>query len=240
MSNKRKYPISVHNKQCIGPCYPPKTKIIHPVTMSMSYHNTKNLCPTTEWITDNNDIEYYDECLVPNIKDLGVADRAFYFPDIPFNPKFFLTVYYEIAGFDGIIKFLNTDELINTKKRIMECGWKIYGNTEMAITDDIINFYLELIKKDWIYEFMNKLSKYIQIEGDKIFIAKSTNDDHSIEKTNFLMKKIITKQSIFKILNQYIDSLKEVDQHDLEKIVHHDKIKKMFLSTFEEKIKQSI
>ena len=131
----------------------------------------------------------------------------------------------------------------------MECCWKIYGQSDMVFTENIIQFYINLIKKDWIYEIMPVINKYILVENEKIYFGVAENTDNTensennklnIEKTNYFMKKILTHQNILKILNKYVEQLKQHTNDELINENHHYKLKKIFIESFHDKIKATL
>ena len=246
-----KYPISKHGKECLGPCYEANTPVLHPITLDYVSHKLHSFCPTEEWMyedpkTGKKTNVLLDFCSHPTKKeDIGKEDieMNILVPKFNFSYDFFLKMYYGIYTFDEAINWINdkgTSPLF-TKMRILECSLKNWGNTEQfVITDDLINFFMVIIKKRWIKDIYSALSKYIIIHDDKISLGRSTNlsdDNHTVEKMNFIINKIINPSILYSILskyhNKYLDNWKSVNSH-------LDNIKLFLIDYLEKKLNKTI
>ena len=106
--------------------------------------------------------------------------------------------------------------------RIIDCAWKIYGSNVDVLNDQLIDFYIMVIKKDWIKYIYPIISKYIYVDENNIYFKKNSDDENSnqIEKINFFFKKIINKQFIYKFLYSYI----EMNKSNWDDIKSHSKL----------------
>lgn len=219
----RKYPIGKNNKQCIGPCYPIGHYAIHPITLKPISNKEHPFCPTEQWFDEsNNQVQYTDVCFVPTKeKDLpkNLADLNLILPSFHFNHEFFLKAYYNIDSFEKALEYIqiNSNLSIYTRLRIMECAWKLYGDKIDIFDEQLIDFYIEVIKKDWIWDIYPKIENYIYVDKDnKIYLKKikSNENENEIkkytnEKINYFFEKFITKQKIYNILQNFIKENKK-------------------------------
>jgi hypothetical protein len=231
---KKKYPISINNKQCIGPCYEPGTYIIHPITLSYLTHKNKPFCPTMHWFDEKNKTSMNaDICIIPSSKediDRHQIELSFIVPTFSFNCDYFLKTYYDIFSFESALDWIsNNQSPLYTQLRIIDCSWKVYGSNVDILNDQLIDLYIYIIKKEWIKNIYPVVEKYIYVDQDKIYFSKnSSTDEYHVEKINFLIKKITTKQFIYKFLNEYINEYKSV-WSDIES---HNKTMLNFLINF--------
>jgi hypothetical protein len=217
--NKKKYPKSNSGKDCLGPCYEPMTRVIHPITLDFVTHKNLPFCPTDQWEykdpnTGKKSQLIMDICMNPTSKnDIGKEDTEMniLIPKFNFNCEYFLKYYYKLDTFDQSINWLKQNQNLPfyTKLRIFNCALKAWGTTEeFIISDDLINFYIIVLKKKWIKEFYSAFQKYILIDDNKISIAKSNYNkisENVVEKTNFIIDKIFTSDTIYKIISKYHD-----------------------------------
>lgn len=214
-----KYPKSKNNFQCVGPCYQPNTSIVHPLTLEYVTDKYYPFCPVNEWdytdatsgktITRTTDICYHPT----QSKDLSGKEFEINIltPNIDFNDKQFLKIFYNIHSFEDAINWIDSKKLspLLTRLRIMECAWNAYGKNVNIIDHRVVDFYIELAKKKWISDIYKKLNKYIHISNDKILFADpKTNDlspkDNYVARINFLIDRFINNDEIYKFLIKYL------------------------------------
>jgi len=196
---QQKYQTSVNNKKCIGPCYPKGTWIIHPVTLQHISSNKFNFCPTVPWTDDKNHIQVVDECYLPNTDKIDniyqQQELDLIVPTIHFSYEFFLKVYYNLDSFEDVTEWVANNKnntTIQTRLRIMECGFKAYGKQISIINEQVVDFYLIVFKeynpsREQLYEI---LQHFIDEHRDNI--EKFTHDQlekyYKLNK-NFKYKK---------------------------------------------------
>lgn len=238
---RQKYPKSRKGRQCIGPCYPPKKWVIHPITLEYYTHKALPFCPTETWIDPDTKKPYnIDECVKPSKHiDNATIEMNIIMPKIHFTSKRFLKIYYKIYSFDSALVWINENrnKSIYTKLRILNSAWKAYG-TQDVINEQLINVYMYIIKKFWIKKIYTYLNSYIQVNNKKIYFKKvSPSNKNKIEKINFIMKKLVTKNSIYRVLSMYVNNNIPV----WEKIDDHNKkILMSMIEYFTNKIKESL
>ena len=230
----KKYPTSKTGKQCLSPCYEPGTYAIHPVTLQYVIDKDNPFCaihPYEKWdpIRGQMDIYTHDVCYVPTAKEDIVRKQIemdILLPIIDFSCSRFLNLYYDSNSFEDIFIWFekNVDAPYETKMRLIECGWKVYGNNVNVVSDNMVDFYVELIKKNWIKHLYPTIKLYIKIDGDNIYVDKkedinATHDNkHKIMKINYFIKKFITKNNVYKFLTTYIEHYSskwnEIESHN--------------------------
>ena len=245
-SSNSKFPISVNNKQCIGPCYEPGTIIIHPITLNYLTNKQRPFCPTILWYNEESKLyEDGDQCLVAS--KLSTLDKenielSYIVPTIYFNCEYFLKVYYDIYSFESAIDWItNIKSPMYTQLRVMDCAWKIYGSNADIINDQLIDFYIMIIKKDWIKNIYPRIAHYISIDDNaNNILLKEHNDDiqqYQIERINYFVKKILTKQLVYRVLQSYIEENKS-QWKDIQS--HNINIEKHFIDHIVNKIKSTL
>ena len=250
MSDKtieKKYPKSKSGHRCLTPCYEPDTWVIHPQSLDYISHGKSPFCPIS--ITDKGD--FMDECYVPtNTEDFSRADieMNILVPKIDFNCNHFLKMYYNIESAGNAIDWItmHKEESIYTKLRIMECTLKEHGKNIEIMNVDLINFYIDVIKKIWMFNLFPKIEKYIVIENNKIYFGNKhnheKNDKHNYDnlrmtKINFIIDKFVNKNMVYKFLEHYFS--KHLDHwNDIN--FHTDKMQQEYIEYVLEKINATI
>ena len=243
----KKYPKSEKGYQCIGPCYDKYVTSVHPITFDVI--TSKNpYCPVTgfqKFYPSENKfkITYQDTCKNEDGESTLEKNEEVYnnlLPYMEFNIKDFLSQFYEINTFeDGITWITNTTtDNIKTKIRIFECILNVFGKNIDIIDNRIIDFFISIIKTNYITKIYKSIEKYIHIDDkkNKVYIDKNSSDDskdnekNNIIKTNFIIKTFINQDIIQKFLFKYfkikknnwdeihdhiIDLIEELDQYIL-------------------------
>lgn len=81
------------------------------------------------------------------------------------------------------------------------------------IDQRVVDFYFDLIKRDWIHDIYNKLNKYIGISDDKIKLIQPRQNklqpiEYNVERFNFILEKFITSDELHKFLAKFIKNRK--------------------------------
>jgi hypothetical protein len=225
MENKKikKYPKSINNHQCLGPCYEPNTTIMHPVFLS----NVKNdlfpgnpFCPTDFYeIVDERtgvkkDIEY-DMCKNPtHNKDASTTESLTIFQS-GFTKDVFLSFYYEINSFEEMNEWLETNKfaILETKERIVNASLNLYGDNLDFFDEIFVDFYVNYIKEKFLGIIYKDIHKYIGVENNEVFIVdKSSNkleiNDHNVERINYIAEKFLSHIETKKFLIKFLKSKK--------------------------------
>ena len=246
-----KYPKSKNNFQCIGPCYQPGTWIVHPLTLEYIRDINHPFCPVKEWEYIDPDgkkiIRTTDICYHPTeSKDLSGKEFEMNIltPNIDFNDKQFLKIFYDIHSFEDAINWIDNKKYSPplTRLRIMDCAWNAYGKNINIIDHRLVDFYIEIAKKKWMPDIYKQLNKYIHINNGKIMFGNPEDNELSpkddiISRTNFLIDRFINNDEMYKFLIRYLKHRKE----DWDNIVSHStKIKGDLIKYIENKINLTI
>lgn len=245
---------SVGDKKCLTKCYPKQIPFIHPVTLEITKGRNTDVCavnPEYQYKTSlsKNNAKYqrliYDQCnlddntkkILPNVIESLLLQNTF-------DTLEFLNKIYEIYSFDEIIKWtVNNDHLPrNTVKRIHNCGWQVFANTEANktkyLTMRVYHYYYDMFKSRWIkdcirnieknYSFIISLDKNITLEN--IILTKYINLENTVEWINKFIKH--HTKNWYNVINYYdrirqscIDSVIDKVKHDYQKIDNDVKVK---------------
>ncbi len=234
-----KYGKSVNGRQCLGPCYESNKWTIHPLTLEYITNKNYPFCPTAPWTDPKNKDKIFiqDRCHKPSkdVDDIAIQMNVI-IPEITFTHEHFLKIYYKIYSFENATSWISKYEHkpILTKLRILECAWKAYGNTLSILTNDLVIIYIDIIKKYWMKYIYKSIGKYVNVETKKIYFNKPTNanNKYKVEKINFIIKKLVTNNNIYKILYKYItdnidkwDDIEYYNKTILNYIIEYFKIK---------------
>lgn len=244
-----KYPKSKSGKQCIGPCYEAKTIAVHPYTLDYIVNFKEPFCPIPisnriDPKTGKNRILLYDACHFPTKnEDISQKDLEMnmLIPSIDFNCKQFIQLYYDIGSYNDLLVFLNKNEPIYTKLRIIECSFNVFPNDIFDVIDDsIVNFYSSIIKKIWIRDMISAFSKYIYIDGKNIYLKENNdelNKNNVVIKVNYFIENFATSSIIYELLDRYYKKNKN-KWNNIK--LHNDELKKEYKNYIMEKIKNSL
>lgn len=209
--NINKYPKSIDNKQCIGPCYHAQTKISHPITLDEKILDY-NSCPiypqiVTDKLTGNNNIIQFSKCYPPTTTISGYIDEiSLIVPTFEFNSEYFIKVYYKINSLDDMLKWLdkNKNSPYKTKKRVFDNGMIVYGN-DLKIVDHRLVYYVNEIMNFNISKIYRHVKDYFKIVNDYIELVdvdNNTKSDNNIKIDN--NTKIDNIQYKIKLVRSYI------------------------------------
>ncbi len=241
------FPVSINNRQCIGPCYEKNKYIMHPINLTF-VTNDKPFCPTNVYESKDKTGKKYtsftDECFKATANDSENDQMDFLNPNINFNPEQFLILYYKIDNYDRTLEWLkNNNHLpLRTKLRVIECTIVKYYNNIYIIDDLIINNYYLLLLEN-INKIYEKIYKYVDIDSDKKKIlfkeTKLDINDFIVERINFIKDKLINQDEIGKFINKYLEKSKK-DSENIEKEFQKNELIKNFIIYIENKILKSI
>jgi hypothetical protein len=216
----KKFPRSINNKQCLGPCYKPETKFIHPVYLQ----NVKNdflpvdkpICPTVAYekkdeLTNIKRVLTYDTCKIPtHDKDVSTPESLLFFQS-GFTKDIFLSLYYNINSFESALEWINENENIpiETRERIINAALNLYGDNLEYLDDVFVNFYISYIKDKFMNIIYKNINENIGSKDNEILIVKSTNNnlkinDLKIERINYISEKFFNYTDTKKFLIKYI------------------------------------
>lgn len=217
MENIKRYPKSKNNYQCVGPCYPPGTMVVHPTQLEFVTEGPLPFCPIDEiFYEDPKSGETIkkstDTCYNPIEKeniDKSQLELNILTPQIDFNSEQFLKIYYKVFSFDGAVDWVDNNQHvpIGTKVRIINCAIEAFGKNIELFDLRFCNFFINYVKLKKIKMLYSQIHENINVDhttGD-IFIApnKLGIHDKSIERTNYIIQTFINKEEITKFLQKF-------------------------------------
>ena len=167
-----KYPMSVNNQQCLGPCYYRGVKIIHPLTTSEFTYVTDNVCPVAPFmklniVTGKKKMSFLDTCHNPTAYSTEVDIEAITNPRHVFSCSYFVRTYYKIYNIDELFSWLNHhhNDPVKTRERVFNTGMESYGKNLSFIGHHFVYFVIDLLKY-YISIIYHQLKFYIYINPD--------------------------------------------------------------------------
>lgn len=219
MENIKKYPKSINNRQCLGPCYEHDTSFIHPLflqNIKNKHFTRKPICPTDRYekideLTNYKDTFIYDECKNPtHNKDISTNESLLFFQS-GFTKDLFLSFYYNINSFGSALEWIDENKFypIQTKERIINAALNLYGDNLDYLDDIFIDFYIYYAKEKFINKIYNKINQYIGKENDEILIVdpnknKLKIDEFKIERINYISEQFLNKSDTKKFVSKYM------------------------------------
>lgn len=222
MENIKKYPKSKNNYQCIGPCYPPDTMVIHPTQLDFVTEGPLPFCPIEaifyeDQKTGEKKQKSTDTCYNPTEKDnieKSQLELNILTPQVDFNSEQFLKIYYKIFSFDEAIDWIDNNQHtpIGTKIRIINCAIEAYSGTIELFDLRFSNFFIDFIKLKKTKELYSQIHKNIGVDkNENVFIVDEKNNelelrDKSVERINYIIQTFVNKEEITKFLQKFFKS----------------------------------
>lgn len=215
--DRQKHTKSVHNQQCIGPCYYSGTKVIHPLTLTEVVENNNSFCPVNAFIyvdpkTGERMLRYTDECYVPTTKGDSVFEllkEDIILPQFNYSSDFFIKIYYKINSFEELMSWLDTNNSspYKTKERVFNNGMVVYGKNMSLVDHRFANFVKDIMYKN-ISKIYHSIKYNISIKDNKINISSYNTEKHD-ENMKQLIKKYIKEKflgldDVYEFTSKYI------------------------------------
>lgn len=247
-----KYPKSKKGFQCISPCYKQNTIAVHPITMEYITENYP-FCAVNEWadidpVTGKKINKISDKCINPtHSKNVSGKEMEMniILPYIDFTSSQFLGIYYDIHSFEDAIDWISKQKhlvALRTQQRIIECALSAYGETMKIIDPQLVAFFIDVAKKNWIYNIYLKINKYIEVDDDKVSMVSPTlnklsTKDEIVSRTNYIISTFLTTEIMLKFLTKYFDKC-QPKWNDCS--FTFEKIQIDFIDYIENKIKKTV
>lgn len=213
---KNTYPISVHNQQCVGPCYHSNTKIIHPLTLDEIKNVNHNFCPVGTFVftdpeTKKTILANVDRCMIPTARETQIDDILrdnVISPQFYFSSDYFVKVYYKINTLEDLLNWLDhhKNDPFKTKERLFNNSMVVYGNQLNIIDHRMIQFINELMLEN-MSKLYRSLAPFFLIKGNDITlidnndaVPSSTNASHNDDDE----KKNSTVHNNIALIRSYI------------------------------------
>jgi len=198
-NSEKKFPRSKKNYDCVGPCYYPKTEVIHPVTMQVALTDKdKPFCPVNATVIDpkTNQVNtiLVDECSIPTMsKDYSGKELELNLltPNLGFNNMQFLKICYGISSITDAIEFINRYSYspLNTRIRIINSALDAYDINRELPTKELATFFVEIAKKKWVNVIYQKIKKFIIVQNDKVTLVSISPTNNEISRVNNIDEK---------------------------------------------------
>jgi len=218
--NIKQYPKSKHGFQCLGPCYYPKTRILHPTTIEPITNFIHPFCPVEPWEEIDNDTGKTqrlsnDSCFNPTERENmsnAELELNILMPYIDFNAEQFIKIYYSIFSFEESIDWIdkNNHVPLETKMRIINSALKAFGKNIDIFDGRFTDFFIEFIKTKMIKQLYFKVADNIGFDKKtkEIFIVLSENNNlaknsYCIERINYIIHTFLDKEDVTKFLVRY-------------------------------------
>lgn len=182
------YPKSVDDIQCVGPCYFPSTKFIHPLTLNeLIVHNEVPQCPIEPITIKNKSTNTYDiietnECANPDHKKTKIDElliSSVTTPHTYFKPEFFVKIFYNVNSLDDMFEYISVNDIPHiTKRRLFDISFLLFGNNLIVSNEKMDKFFKEIINYDMKY-FVRYIKPYLTMKDKKISIKKKDDDDET-------------------------------------------------------------
>ena len=215
-----KYPKSINNVQCIGPCYEAGSTIIHPVTLDEITNPNNHFCPVDRIILTNSEtgermVDTIDFCYVPTVKQQSsqLTDELKHkliAPTFVFDTNYFLKIYYDIGSLEDGIAWLDKNSSIpyKTKERIFNQTMVAYGDN-LSIADHRLVIFIREIMVHNIQKIYAKVSKYIDTKDGKIVLIPNSANvivDNPKEKliTSYIKSKFLGDSEISRFVSKFL------------------------------------
>jgi hypothetical protein len=223
---------SLYKRKCLTRCYPKNVEYIHPLTLSIEKNNY-NSCAVNLFTDEFGNTNYADKCNLEDNKTFKIPDEiesillSFYF-----NPLDFLMNIYKISSFEQTIQW--TKEHVHlpfiTIKRVHNCSWKVYGNTD-NLSSIVLDFYYQLSAKVWLKDYIQDIQKNYSFD----VVTENYSIDNKRELYLIILKDYYTYSFFVSVVKQYIH---EYSSKWNEIYSYFDSIKKYLHDSLIEKIKK--
>ncbi|ATZ80665.1 hypothetical protein BMW23_0619 [Bodo saltans virus] len=221
--NKEKYPKTLDNLQCIGPCYKKGTVVTHPTIYSNVTANY-DFCPTEQreienFISGKKEKVHIGRCANPTYLKDEFSSKLLLTPKSEFTKLSFLGFYYGINSFDKLFDWIdnNLHLSLNTIIRNVNATIVVYGEDVELIDNRFALFFLKYLNK-YAYTIYDSIHENIGKKNDDITIVKNSflkKDEFMIQRINFMTTKFFTNDNIKSyIIKYFITNKKKLSDND--------------------------
>ena len=231
IKSKENYPLkTISGRRCLTKCHPKGIYYLHPILLTGVRDRAYDTCAIDP--VHSKDPQYYKE------NDMILADRcriedniSYNLPNeldsillsFNFNPRDFLEGIYGLYSFDQVIYWtLENDYLpFDTIKRVHNCAWKAFGNKIEELTSGVTEYYYNLAKEYWLYDYAKIIQRDYSFElvvtKDPANISDSTNEIYDVILMKFfdyaffvsnLKNYIYEHENKWEILESHYDRIK--------------------------------
>lgn len=183
---------TINNRRCLTKCYDKGKVFFHPINLVPIKSNHKGVCATDPYYSGNNNndptgtLNLYDYCRLEDNETYNPPNEStLILLSFTFDPKYFLEYFYGLKSFDQVIRWtLENDNLPSlTIYRIHDCAWKVFGKNIDALTYQVLEYYYEKSKNDWLKYYVDVIQ-----------------NEYSFELIKDIDDKLSEKNQIYKLL----------------------------------------
>lgn len=199
IKQKINYPLqSTSGRRCLTKCHPKGNYYLHPVLLTGVRDRAYDTCAIDP--AHSKDPQYYrendmilaDKCRMEDNMTYNIPNEldsillSFYF-----NARDFLAGIYNLHSFDQVIYWTMENDYLpfDTIKRIHNCAWKVFGNKMEELTSGVLEYYYNLAKEYWLYDYSKAIQKdhsfQFVVSKDPSVISSSTSEIYDVLLTKF-------------------------------------------------------
>ena len=213
MSSKKKtdtpgFPKSKDGLQCIGPCYPPDSMVMHPITLKyITAGNNLPFCPIDLIRTAEGTKKTIAECDLDPTQTIKEAEESYLYPSLSFDSEIFLRYFYGLNSLEAVFAYAEEHFSLPrpTLYRLFDSAWKAFGSEPSVLTDPVISFCQIFIRKFWLPYFRVALGPRLKISEGKVKVLSSPSKDFlrtPAEIDAYLDKKLTDSNFLLSVLSK--------------------------------------
>jgi hypothetical protein len=173
--------MSKKSNECLGPCYPKGTNVLHPITLFYVTNRDSAFCTTRPYTDDKGIRKLTITCDAPTSDQEVVPDSMYTLPELGLNLRNFLMLYQIYSYEDSSIWYRAASSISEksgelywaTVRRIFDATLTIYGAEKIPHMDDESGGVLrDILEKYWV----PKWTKRFDMTREKI-MKLFTNDN---------------------------------------------------------------
>ena len=246
----KKFPLkSINGRRCLTKCYSKGVSYLHPTILTGIKDSIYNTCAIDPFysreILSETEPSYEKGVGLQFIDKCRIEDNKIYQPpnelesillSYYFNPNDFLVNIYGLHSFDQVIYWtLENDYLpFDTIKRVHNCSWKAYGNKIEAISGTVLDYYYDMAKNRWLYDYVRVIqNKYsFNLVSEKTDVSDAIGEIYKIVSSKFFDYDFFAT-ALKRYVYQYQDEWESIDSH-------YKKIKYFIFQQLVEHIEQEL
>jgi hypothetical protein len=167
--DKRSTNGSLDDPDCLGPCYPANTIIVHPLILQYVTNTKHPFCPIKPWRNrlKRGALETTKACSKPTpakLIDDAAVQMNFITPKLTFDPRKFLSMYYNVFTYDNVNRWYyermekGTIPPWATVRRVFDCAIRVYGLEKFKneLDDVSLDTIQAILRQYWADKIVEK------------------------------------------------------------------------------------
>lgn len=214
---------TINGKRCLTKCFDKGKVFFHPIYLLPVRSKYKGVCATNPYYVEDSEndniggLQGYDFCRLEDNETYNPPDEStIILLSFTFDPRYFLSYFYGLKSFDQVIQWtLENDNLPTlTIYRIHDCAWKVFGKNIDALTYQVLEYYYEKSKNDWLRYYTDVIQREYSFELIKQTNNKSSEKDQIYQ---LLLDNFYTYNFFVTCVKKYVYE----NQNTWEKIQSH-------------------